>query len=312
MKPTLGAARLLDRLSHKRCDTGFLEGLIKSDEAHFLVLADQKPVIVSNEARDVAAIRWFSRHELTSLGLPMADALFLGVDRDRGRGHFAIAISEHRARHAPGGMELLRPLVDLRSLASQGIMREEELSLLGKAKALAGWHENSRCCGHCGGTTNVKDGGWKRKCWACGYESFPRVDPVVIMLVTDGQRCVLAHEARYAEKMFSALAGFVEPGEDLEHAVEREVREEVGITVDDVRFHSTQPWPFPHSLMIGCLATATPQELRADPKEVEAARWFDRDEVRRMLEKRHAEGLWLPGRQAIAHALITAWLDGKA
>ena len=92
----------------------------------------------------------------------------------------------------------------------QGIMSPEELSLCGQARALAQWHENARCCGHCGGTTLVKDGGWRRKCWACGLEWFPRTDPVVIMLITDGERCLLAHEHRYGDKMYSALAGFID------------------------------------------------------------------------------------------------------
>jgi NAD+ diphosphatase len=117
--------------------------------------------------------------------------------------------ASHPAR--PGAIEKLRPIVDLRSLAMQGIMPPEELSLCGQARALAQWHENARCCGHCGGTTLVKDGGWRRKCWACGLEWFPRTDPVVIMLISDGERCLLAHEHRYGDKMYSALAGFIEP-----------------------------------------------------------------------------------------------------
>ena len=145
-------------------------------------------------------------------------------------------MTEHRTRHVPGAIEKLRPIVDLRSLAMQGIMSPEELSLCGQARALAQWHENARCCGHCGGTTLVKDGGWRRKCWACGLEWFPRTDPVVIMLITDGERCLLAHEHRYGDKMYSTLAGFIEPGEDIEHAVRREVLEETSIKVGEVKY----------------------------------------------------------------------------
>ena len=171
--------------------------------ARFLVLADLKPVVRSNAQRTEAKLAWFSREDLTEFGLPLAEALFLGVDKASGNGHFALAVTEHRTRHVPGAIEKLRPIVDLRSLAMQGIMSPEELSLCGQARALAQWHENARCCGHCGGTTLVKDGGWKRKCWACGLEWFPRTDPVVIMLITDGSRCLLAHEHRYGDKMFS-------------------------------------------------------------------------------------------------------------
>lgn len=312
-KPTLGAATLLERQSHKRTDTAYLEALQAAPEALFLVLADQKPVIRSNPERTAGSIRWFTREELQRLGLPVTDSLFLGIDPPTGGGRFALAVTEHRARNAPGGLEVMRPIVDLRSLAMQGVLPPEELSLLGLAKALAAWHENTRCCGHCGGTTLVKDGGWKRKCWACGQEHFPRTDPVVIMLIVDpaNDRCMLGHEARFAEKMWSTIAGFLEPGEDIEHAVRRETREETSVEVGEVRFHSTQPWPFPHSLMIGCIGVARTTEIKIDPNEVQDARWFPREEVRQMLEGRHPDGLWVPGQQAIARALITAFVDGK-
>jgi NAD+ diphosphatase len=235
--------------------------------------------------------------------------LFLGVDRITGAGHFAVAVTEHRTRHIPGAVTMLRPIVDLRSLAMQGVMSSDELSLVGQAKALTHWHENTRCCGHCGGTTIIKDGGWKRKCWACGQEHFPRTDPVVIMLVIAGDECLLGHEARFAANMWSTLAGFIEPGEDIEHAVQREVREEAGIEVGEVRFHSTQPWPFPHSLMIGCIGIAKTKAINIDPAEIEEARWFKREDVRLMLEGKHPQGLWVPGKQAIARALITSFVD---
>ncbi|MCL4766234.1 MAG: NAD(+) diphosphatase [Hyphomicrobiaceae bacterium] len=311
-KPTLGAATLLERQSHKRADTAYLEGLLAEPGARFLVLADQKPVIRSNPERTRGSIRWFARDELQRLGLPVADSLFLGVDPPTGGGRFAVAVTEHRARNAPGGLEVMRPIVDLRSLAMQGVLPPEELSLLGLAKALAAWHENTRCCGHCGGTTLVKDGGWKRKCWACGQEHFPRTDPVVIMLIVDpaNDRCLLGHEERFAEKMWSTIAGFIEPGEDIEHAVRRETKEETSVEVGEVRFHSAQPWPFPHSLMIGCIGIARTTAVKIDPNEIQDARWFPREEASQMLEGKHPDGLWVPGQQAIARALITAFVEG--
>jgi NAD+ diphosphatase len=156
--------------------------------------------------------------------------------------------------------------------------------------------------------TLVKEGGWRRSCWACKTEWFPRTDPVVIMLVTDGDRCLLAHEHRYAkmynERMYSALAGFIEPGEDIEHAVRREVLEETNIKVGEVTYHSSQPWPFPHSLMIGCFGRAETTDITIDSGEIADARWFSRKDARLMLERRHPEGLLVPGRQAIANTLI--------
>ena len=207
---------------------------------------------------------------------------------------------------------MMRPIVDLRTLAMQGIMSADDVSLVGQAKSLTHWHESAHCCGRCGGTTMIKDGGWKRKCWACGQEHFPRTDPVVIMLVTDGERCLLGHEGRFQKepRMYSTLAGFIEPGEDLEHAVRREIFEEAGIDVGEVRYHSCQPWPFPHSLMLGALGLAKTTEINIDPNEIEEARWFSKEEARMMLEKRHPDNYWVPGQQAIARALIQAFVDG--
>jgi NAD+ diphosphatase len=192
----------------------------------------------------------------------------------------------------------------------QGQLEPEDLSIAGAAKALAEWHLNCRCCGHCGSSTDIKDGGWRRRCFACGKEFFPRTDPVVIMLVTHGDKCLLSHEPRFKSigpRMFSTLAGFLEPGEDIEHAVRREVREEVGIEIGAVRYQESQPWPFPHSLMIGCRAEALTDRLSLDPVEIEEAFWASRDEVRQALEGRHPNGVTLPGKHAIARKLLSAF-----
>jgi NAD+ diphosphatase len=315
MKPTIGTTMLLDRQGLKRSDEAYLAGLVAREDARFLVLADQKPVIRGNKDRTEAGIRWLTRADLEKAGLPFSveELLFLGVDRKSGVPHFGLGVTEHRTSHAPGAIEYLRPVVDLRSLAMQGIMPPEDLSLIGQAKALVQWHENCRCCGRCGGTTLVKDGGWRRKCWACGLEHFPRTDPVVIMLVVDeaGGRCLLGHEARFGKdpKMYSTLAGFIEPGEDIEHAVQREVLEEAGIEVGAVKFHSTQPWPFPHSLMIGCIGIAKTTDITINRDEIEEARWFGRDEIKMMMDGKHPQRWWVPGKQAIARALITSFVE---
>ena len=154
------------------------------------------------------------------------------------------------------------------------MLSPEEQSLAGQARALAQWHENQKHCGKCGAQAHANDGGWRRKCSGCGLDWFPRTDPVVIMLVTDGERCILAHEHRYQNNMYSTLAGFLEPGEDIEHAVRREVMEETNIKVGRVTYHSSQPWPFPHSLMMGCIAYAETTEITIDPNEIALARWF--------------------------------------
>ncbi|MGE3712710.1 MAG: NAD(+) diphosphatase, partial [Hyphomicrobiaceae bacterium] len=233
MKPTLNSTTLLDRLSQRRGDAAFIAGLADREDARFLVLTDGKPVIFSNEERTRATLRWFAADDLGRARLDRAGPLFLGVDRVSGAGRFALAFSDHKIRTSPFALELMRPAVDLRSLAAQGIMSPDELSLIGMAKALAHWHESARCCGRCGAVMLPRDGGWKRKCWACGNEQFPRTDPVVIMMIRhpDRQSCLLGRAPRFAEGMFSTLAGFVEPGEDIEDAVRRETLEETGVEV---------------------------------------------------------------------------------
>lgn len=313
MIPNLRSSSLLDRQSGKRSDPEYLAALFQRAGTRFMVLLDHKPVIVSDEARTQASLRWFTLAELERAGLQVCDPYFLGVERTDGDARFAVAVTELGMRPTPAAMRLFTPAVDLRSLAMQGVMSSEEVSLAGKAKGLAHWHDNARCCGRCGAATRPRDGGWRRRCWACGTDMFPRTDPVVIMLVEhpDRRSCLLGRSGRFAPNMYSTLAGFIEPGEDVADAVRREVMEEAGVVVDAVSYHSTQPWPFPHSLMIGCLAQATTTELTIDPEELVDARWFPREECRRMLEGTHPGGLSGPGRQAIARALLIAFVEGR-
>lgn len=312
-RPTLHTTTVLDRQGNRRSDQAYIEALRSSVDGRFLLLVDHKPVIRSNAARTETSIRWLTNAELALAEIPVTDAFFLGADRASGAGRFALTVTEHRTRSAPNALELLRPMVDLRTLAMQATMSPDDLSLVGQAKALAHWHDGCRCCGVCGGTTLIKDAGWKRACWACGTEHFPRTDPVVIMLVVRGDKCLLGHEARFAKepRMYSTLAGFIEPGEDMAHAVQREVFEEAGLTIGEVRYHSTQPWAFPNSLMIGCVAYAETETIKIDPAEIEEARWFTRAEIKQMLEGTHPEKWWVPGQQAIAHYLIRSFADGE-
>ena len=309
--PTVAATTLLDRHGPKRADEAFLAETRGDPRGRYLVFCDLKPVIAPTADRARSSLRWLMRADIERLGLSTEDSLFLGLGRDDGVPHLAIAISEERAKALPGAAELLRPAVDLRSLAMQGVISPEEQSLAGQARALAQWHENQKFCGKCGSPAHAKDGGWRRKCTGCGIDWFPRTDPVVIMLVTDGKRCILAHEHRYQNKMYSTLAGFLEPGEDMEHAVRREVLEETNIKVGRVAYHSSQPWPFPHSLMMGCIGYAETTDITIDKNEIAEARWFSKDECRAMLEGRHPDGLTAPAGHAIANALIKSFVEGR-
>jgi NAD+ diphosphatase len=156
----------------------------------------------------------------------------------------------------------------------------------------------------------MKEGGWKRECASCKTEHFPRTDPVVIMFVNSGEKALLGRQKQFMPGMYSCLAGFVEAAETIEDAVRREIFEEAGIRVTDVNYYMTQPWPYPSSLMIGCTARATNEDIVVDRTELEDARWFDRAELELMHKRKHPDGLFAAHPFAIAHHLIGQWLHG--
>jgi NAD+ diphosphatase len=197
---------------------------------------------------------------------------------------------------------------DLRSLAMQSALPPGELGILAETKALLHWHDRHRFCANCGAPTAPGAGGFRRECAGCGAQHFPRTDPVVIMLIAHGDRILLGRQARFPPGMFSCLAGFVEPGETIEDAVRRETFEEAGVRVGAVRYATCQPWPFPMSLMIGCIGEALTDTLVVDAQELEEVRWVPRDEVVLMMERRHPEGITGPNPIAIAHHLVRLWL----
>ena len=186
-----------------------------------------------------------------------------------------------------------------------------ELALYGGARSLVDWHARHRFCARCGAPTTIAKGGWQRDCSACDAQHFPRTDPVTIMLVEHDGRLLLGRQPRFPPRVFSALAGFVEPGESIEEAVAREVFEEAGVRVRDVTYVASQPWPFPSQLMIGCHSIADDPTLAVDATEIEEARWFSRAELE-TARAAGAEGtaeLIFPRSFAIAHHLVTWWLD---
>ncbi|HEY9549977.1 MAG TPA: NAD(+) diphosphatase, partial [Kiloniellaceae bacterium] len=197
---------------------------------------------------------------------------------------------------------------DLRAVGP--IMRREEGALLAYARGLAHWHSRHGFCGLCGAPTASEKGGHQRRCTSadCNAVHFPRTDPAVIMLVHDGgERCLLGRQAFWTPGMHSTLAGFVEPGESLEEAVAREIWEEVGLKlpVEEVEYHSSQPWPFPSSIMLGFYARADYRQVELGPDELESARWYSRAELRNSPEN---ETFKLPRRDSIARRLIEDWL----
>jgi len=197
---------------------------------------------------------------------------------------------------------------DLRALATKKLLGRPALAVLAQAKSILHYHATHRFCARCGAATRSVAAGWRRDCPSCGARDFPRTDPVAIMLVVDGDNCLLGRARHFPDKMYSCLAGFVESGETLEEAVRREVMEEAGIVVGKVSYVASQPWPFPASLMFGCRARALSREITMDANELEDCRWFSRAEARAMIEERHAEEFFAPAKIAIARALLEQWL----
>lgn len=239
-----------------------------------------------------------------ALGADLSAAVLLGHDA---AGVPSIAVSASAASGVAAGLTA----VALRPLAMSGALEGDIEGQLGQAEHFLNWHTKSRFCGRCGTETRPEAAGYRRKCPGCGDVHFPRTDPVSIMLVHDGaDRCILGRQPRFPEKMWSCLAGFIEPGETLEDAVRRETLEEAGIAVGPVRYLASQPWPFPGSLMIGCTALATSFDIDFDGLELEDCRWFQRDEVAAMMAGAHPDGLTAPKPFAIAHHLVKAFVDG--
>lgn len=301
-RPRLGyTGNLLDRDPAVRHDPARQAALTADPAARTYVTAGD--MVVMRRAGALAD-PLFALAEAGSLG-PVRERVLLGLSG--GAPRYGVGLE-------PGAAEILaaRPdlvVTDLRSIAVQGMVAAEHLPALAEAKALLLWHARHRFCSVCGQPSQVADAGWRRACPGCGAEHFPRTDPVVIMLAVDGERCLLGRQARFAPGMWSCLAGFVEPGENIEEAVRRETLEEAGIRCGRVHYAASQPWPFPMSLMIGCYAEALDTDLVIDRTELEDLRWFSRDEAAAMLARRHPDGLTSPPPVAIANFIIRGWVE---
>ncbi|RYE33411.1 MAG: NAD(+) diphosphatase [Hyphomicrobiales bacterium] len=300
------AINRLDRREDLRNKPDAVAALRHRSDTRIAVVAGETPILkrLDGEALTV----WFSHGETEMLG-PAAEEIFMGTGED-GTPRFARLLDKALAEPLKERAELF--VTDLRSVALKRIVPEDEVGPLGEAKAVLDWHARHRFCAQCGGRTVAGASGWRRECTACGAMHFPRTDPVVIMLVTRGDACLLARQARFAPGMYSCIAGFVEPGETIEDAVRRESWEEAGLKVGNVRYLASQPWPFPSSIMMGCIAEALGDEITLDMTELEEGRWFPREEVLQMLEGKHPDGLACPQHIAIANTLVRAWaLEGE-
>lgn len=199
---------------------------------------------------------------------------------------------------------------DFRSLLYSASVSDQDASVIAQAGSLLHWNNVNQYCGKCGTGTQTRIGGYRRDCPSCDIKQFPRTDPVVIMLAVRDDKCLLGRSPHFPAGWFSTLAGFVEPGETIEDAVRRETFEESGIRIGRVKYHASQPWPFPHSLMIGIHCEAISEKITMDESELEDCRWFTHDEVKLMRREEHPDGYVCPPNKAISSALIKYWVEG--
>ncbi len=280
----------LDRADHIRADPDRLAGLMDW-RARLLRLDGLDPVISPD-----GELEWGTLADAD----PKAELVFLGLAS--GKACFAEVSPALLGSVAPANPRLW---------AAMSSLGHDELATYGTARSLVDWHARHRYCARCGNPTVLAKGGWQRNCTndVCKAEHFPRVDPVTIMLVEHEGRLLLGRQPRFPPRRFSALAGFVEPGESIEEAVAREVLEEAGVAVGQVSYVGSQPWPFPSSLMIGCHAEALGDELTIDRTELDEAGWFIRAEVEAAMRGDEDAPFIAPPPQAIAHHLLKWWLS---
>lgn len=321
--PNYYAAPGFERAGLRRRDMDWIRAAFGHAEAQFVPVWRSQNLVLDLAGADPRAIVLTLEHATPLLGegdaethLAQGRIVFLGLVEERP--HFALDFSHVEAplemlaspALAAGGIpaEAAR-FADLRQLA--GRLQRDEGALLALARAMVFWHQRHRFCGLCGSPTLSEEAGHMRRCTNpdCKAMHFPRTDPAVIMLVSDGERALLGRNKNFPPGMYSTLAGFVEPGEALEDAVAREVQEETGIEVRNVAYHSSQPWPFPANIMLGFHAEAVTSEIAVDYGELEDAKWFERDWL---LAHADDNSFRLPRLDSIARRLVEDWLHRRA
>ena len=293
----------IDRVAERRRDDEWLADRLTDEATMFVPVCNSKNLFTEDT---VVKPIFLSARDVQDL-LPTAEAIvLLGMRADKGV--FAIGLPP-QGDSLPAAVADRGQFLDLRRAAPS--LDAEDAALLAHARAMIYWHCRHRFCGICGSPTKSIAGGYQRTCTQkqCGHQHFPRTDPAIIVLVTSGEQCLLGRQPTWPKGLFSTIAGFVEPGESLEDAVIREVREETGVKIDAVHYHSSQPWPFPSSLMLGFSAIAASRHIRVDEHELENASWFTREELQDRLRR---GALVLPSPVSISFRLIQDWFDAGA
>ena len=303
-KPLVFTGNRFDRAAQFRNDDNWMAEKQQDPSSRYVPMHKLKALI---NLPDGPSIDWRGYADVKEYIDAGATLIFLGIADFSC--HFAIDVSAiENPKQLPNSD--WGKFIDVRSISAQ--LRPGEAGALAQARSMISWHDNHGFCAVCGHPTALKEAGYSRKCTseACGAPHFPRTDPVAIMMVTRGDKCLLGTGHNFPKAQYSCLAGFIEPGETIEQGVRREVLEETGIKTAEVRYHSSQPWPYPSSLMIGCFVEATSEEITIDPVELADARWFTRDEIKTMLA--NAGTMEIPRiapPMAIAHQLVKAWIE---
>ncbi|XP_064619147.1 NAD-capped RNA hydrolase NUDT12-like isoform X2 [Lineus longissimus] len=312
----------LDRAAGRRVDPAWLEETMKRETSKFIIFRESS-TLVKNEKDS----RGRSRYELVTLSYEDVhmvlkvgtQCVFLGLEEGKDKSKpawFALgvpsAVEEESFTMYVKDTEFLQLFPGLLQV------QDGDAAICAQAYSILDWNNKNKFCPTCGSKTNSTEAGYKRKCEnqecetlkAIHNTSYPRVDPSIIVLVLspDGQKCLLGRQKRFPPGMWSCLAGFVEAGESIEDACLREMEEEGGIPISHVEYHSSQPWPYPSTLMIGCMAYSKTEVLKVDHEELEDARWFSKQEIALMFAHKHKDNLFVPPRQALAHQLLKSWM----
>ena len=292
------AGNIIDRQSDKRSDNS-VERALADSSARLMLMRGGRILL---KVREGGFDAYFTSGEAAPYAPALDHAVLLGQS------------AQGPVLAVPVGVDIETlpeevKAIDYRSVNVQGLLDPRPLGALAQGAALLAWHASHGFCSKCGSHSEIRAGGYRRVCPNCLTEHFPRTDPVAIMLAVTRERCLLGRSPHFLPGMYSALAGFIEPGETIEGAVRRETLEEAGIRLGRVVYHASQPWPFPYSLMIGCFGEALNEDISFDGTELEDCRWFSRSDVRAMLSGDKALGIFVPPKAAIAHHLIRAWAD---
>lgn len=288
----------LKRFNNEKDLSGQVEQLLSDPESLLVPLWRGDPLIVGGKAGMLAA---------AALGEFPGDAPIVLLGHQNGRTYFGVDVSSAATEPGAAPFAEIGEYMPIRTAA--GVLSRGEIGIIGHARWLFEWHRHHQFCARCGSETEINNGGAKRRCPACEAEHFPRSDPVAIVLAVHENACLLGRSPHFPPGFLSALAGFVEAAETPEEAAKRELFEEAGVILTDIRYQFSQPWPFPSSMMMGFIADAESRALTLDTEEIVEARWIEKSDIKTLLEGGEFDGVFVPPKFTIARQLLEVWCD---